>query len=225
MASLPQKCLAECLGVYILCSFGNGAVAQTLLYSGDKAGLLDIHLAYGMVVTLAVYVTGKVSGAHLNPAVTLAECVFGRFEWRHAPHYFLSQILGGFISSVMVWLVYMDMDKDMTTAGIFATYPRDDISLIQALIDEIIGTIMLVLCLHALVDNDNTKPPAGFEPFFVGITVFTIGAAFGINTGYAINPARDLGPRLFTLVAGWGGEVFSRGNNKVWKKFQIFLNN
>ena len=131
MATLLQKCLAECLGVYILCSFGNGAVAQTLLYSGDKAGLLDIHLAYGMAVTLAVYVTGKVSGAHLNPAVTLAECVFGRFEWRHAPHYFIAQILGGFISSVVVWLVYMDMEKDMTTAGIFATYPRDDISLVQ----------------------------------------------------------------------------------------------
>ena len=76
---------------------------------------------------------------------------------------------------------------------------------------------MLVLCLHALVDNENGKPPPGFEPFFVGVTVFTIGAAFGINTGYAINPARDLGPRLFTLVAGWGGEVFTRGNNKVKK--------
>ena len=115
--SLMQKCMAECLGVYILCSFGNGAVAQTLLYSKDvTAGLLDIHLgrrskikiwdltgsdlighdnllkAYGMAVTLAVYVVGKVSGGHINPAITIAECVFGNFPWAHAPHYIMSQV-------------------------------------------------------------------------------------------------------------------------------------
>ena len=120
----------------------------------------------------------------------------------------------------------MDMEKTVPgTAGIFATYPREDVTLIQglllifllicyflflALLDEIIGTIMLVLCLKSLIDRENDKPPAGFEPFFVGITVFTIGAAFGINTGYAINPARDLGPRLFTLMAGWGTDTFTK---------------
>ena len=84
----------------------------------------------------------------------------------------------------------------------------------EALIDEILGTIMLVVCLKSICDKQNDKPPAGFEPFFVGITVFAIGAAFGINTGYAINPARDLGPRIFTAIAGWGSGVFTRGNTQ-----------
>ena len=89
-ASILQRSLAECLGVYILCAFGNGAVAQT--YSDDKAGSLDIHLAYGMAVTLAVYVVGKVSGGHINPAITIAECVLGNFKWADAPYYIIAQV-------------------------------------------------------------------------------------------------------------------------------------
>ena len=119
----------------------------------------------------------------------------------------------------MVWIVYIDMEKNDETAGIFATYPRNNISMWQALIDEILGTIMLVVCLKSICDKENDKPPAGFEPFFVGITVFAIGAAFGINTGYAINPARDLGPRVFTAIAGWGLDVFTRGNTQEWFSF------
>ena len=130
------------------------------------------------------------------------------------------------------------MPKNDDTAGIFATYPRDNISLAQgmipiispfynfyfniitnnffnifdiyallnkktALADEIFGTMLLVLCVKAITDTNNAKPPSGFEPFFVGVTVFTIGSSFGANTGYAINPARDLGPRIFTQLAGW----------------------
>ena len=129
------------------------------------------------------------------------------------------------------------MDKTDSTAGIFATYPRDNISLIQgellvdyfvsimipfisAFSDEIFGTMLLVLCIEAINDNNNSKPPSGFEPFFAGITVFTIGSSYGVNTGYAINPARDLGPRLFTQIAGWDNS-FQRGNNKFDYYFWI----
>lgn len=173
-----------------------------------------------MAVTLAVYIVGKVSGGHINPAVTLAQCVLGNFPWIELPFYAFAQIAGGFFSSVILFAVYSDMDKTDSTAGIFATYPRDNISLIQAFSDEIFGTMLLVLCIEAINDNNNSKPPSGFEPFFAGITVFTIGSSYGVNTGYAINPARDLGPRLFTQIAGWDNS-FQRGNNKFDYYFWI----
>lgn len=212
--------MAECLGVFILCSFGNGSVAQAQSFTGGLTNFLGINFTYGLAVTLAVHIVGKVSGGHINPAVTVAESVMGNFKWSEVPLYIIAQILGGFLSSTILWLLYIDMEKSEQNAGIFATYPRSGISMPQAILDEIFGTMLLVLCVKSITDSNNGKPPNGFEPLFIGATVFTIGSSFGVNTGYAINPARDLGPRIFTAIAGFPN-TFSRGNDKFDYYFWI----
>lgn len=116
--------------------------------------------------------------------------------------------------------LYSDMPKDESTAGIFATYPRPGVTRSQAFMNEVVATFFLVLCVRSIVDKNNNKPSNGMEPLFIGLTVFTIGASMGINTGYAINPARDFGPRLFTYVFNWPN-VFSRGNDKYSHHFWI----
>jgi len=195
-------------------------VAQAQEFTGGLTNFLGINFTYGLAVTLAVYIVGKVSGGHINPAVTVAESVMGNFKWAEVPLYIIAQILGGFLSSAILWLLYMDMEKSEQNAGIFATYPRPGISMPQAILDEIFGTMLLVLCVKSITDSNNDKPPSGFEPLFIGLTVFTIGSSFGVNTGYAINPARDLGPRIFTAIAGFPN-TFSRGNDQFEYYFWI----
>lgn len=177
-------------------------------------------MCYGLAVTMAVYVSGKVSGGHINPAVSLAEAVAGRLDWIQLPFYVIAQVLGGFFSSIVLFGLYMDMPKTELTAGVFATYPRDGVSLSQAFMNEMMGTFFLVLCVRSVTDRHNAKPTDGMEPLLVGLVVFVIGASMGVNTGYAINPARDFGPRLFTFLFGWPN-TFARGNDKYKNHFWI----
>jgi len=209
-ASLPRRAFAEAIGVFILCTIGNGSVAE-LVVAGSGTWL-GINLCYGIAVALAVYVCGKVSGGHVNPAVTIVEAVEGRLGIKEAAFYILGQMIGGFASGGAVYVLYADMEKTEKTSGIFATYPRSDISMAQAFANEVIGTLFLLLFVRSVTDKNNNGAPSGLEPFFIGGIVFAIGAALGVNTGYALNPARDLGPRLFTFVAGFP-TVFTRGNN------------
>ncbi|XP_067112032.1 aquaporin-3-like isoform X3 [Osmerus mordax] len=171
--------------------------------------------------------TPEWAGAHLNPAVTLSLCFLGRHPWFHLPFYVFSQVLGAFLGAATVALQYYDaimffgggkltVTGPTATAGIFSTYPADYLSLWGGVIDQVIGTAALLVCVLALGDRRNSPAPPGLEPVLVGAVILCIGVSMGSNSGYSLNPARDLGPRLFTYIAGWGGEVFSAGDGWWW---------
>ena len=222
-----REAAAEFLGTFILIVFGAGVVAQVVL-SGQKNGeYLSINLAWGIAVTMGVYVAGTVSGGQLNPAVTLAAAALRGFPWRKVPAYVAAQLAGAFAASFVVWFTYREafdrFDGGMRqvggpqgTAGIFATYPQPFLSISGGLVDQIVGTALLILVIFALTDRDNLAPESALAPVLFGALVVVIGMTFGFNAGYAINPARDLGPRLFTALSGWGGEVFRAGNHWWW---------
>ncbi|XP_059906330.1 aquaporin-3-like [Gadus macrocephalus] len=159
-------------------------------------------------------------GGHLNPTVTFALCLLGREPWRKFPVYFLFQTLGAFLGAGIIFGIYSDalwaygqgtlsVDGTNATAGIFATYPSPHLSLLNGFFDQVIGTAALIVCILGIVDPHNTPVPAGLEAFTVGLVVLVIGLSMGFNSGYAVNPTRDLGPRLFTALAGWGSGVFT----------------
>uniref|UniRef100_A0A672IMG5 Aquaporin-3 n=1 Tax=Salarias fasciatus TaxID=181472 RepID=A0A672IMG5_SALFA len=201
--------------------FGCGAVAQTLLSSGTQCTFLTINFAFGLAVTLGVATSGQVSGGHLNPAVTFTLRLLGREPWKKFPLFFVFQSLGAFLGAVVVFGMYFDALWDFgqgqlivvgknATAGIFATYPAKHLTLINGFFDQIIGTAALILCILAIVEEHSRPVPPGLQAF----TVLVVGLSMGYNAGYAVNPARDLGPRLFTAFAGWGLEVFTA--NTYW---------
>jgi MIP family channel proteins len=225
--SLKREIYAELLGTFVLLAFGSAVVAQVVL-SGNKNGeYFSINLAWGLAVTMGVYVAGGVSGAHLNPAVTFALAVNGGIEWRKVLPYWLAQLAGAFLGAALTFTVYREafnafdggqrfVTGDKATAGIFATYPQPYLSTFGGLVDQLVGTALLLLVIRAIGDARNTAPASNLGPLIVGLLVVLIGMCFGLNAGYAINPARDLGPRLFTALAGWGMEVFRAGNYWFW---------
>jgi MIP family channel proteins len=222
-----REAAAEFLGTFILIVFGAGVVAQVVLSGGTHGGYLSINLAWGIAVTMGVYVAGTVSGGQLNPAVTLAAAIHRGFPWRKVPAYVAAQVAGAFAASAVVLLTYREaFDQfdgglrqvvgEKGTAGIFATYPQPFLSTAGGLVDQVVGTALLMLVIFALTDKQNLAPESTLTPVLVGALVVVLGTTFGFNAGYAINPARDLGPRLFTAVAGWGPDVFRAGNHWWW---------
>ena len=223
-----REMLAEFLGTFVLVVFGVGVVAQTVLSKQSAGSSLSINIAWGLAVTMGCYVSAGVSGAHLNPAVTLAVAVHRRFPWSKVVPYVAGQFAGALLASAVVYLTYREaltafdggvrqVAGGLGTAGIWATYPQTFLSTFPGgFLDQVVGTALLVGVIFAVTDKRNSMPPAGLAPVIVGLLVVLIGATFGFNSGYAINPARDLGPRLFTAVAGWGGEVFRAGNAWWW---------
>jgi MIP family channel proteins len=223
-----RELLAEFLGTFVLILFGAGVVAQFVLSKGSVGSALAIHLTWGLGVTMGCYVAAGASGAHLNPAVTLALAVHRGFPWAKVAPYALAQTLGAFAAAAVVFLTYVEaftaFDGGVRqvlgpqgTAGIFATYPQAFLSTFPGgFVDQVVGTAILMGVIFAISDTRNSAPPAGTGPVVVGLLVVGIGAAFGFNSGYAINPARDFGPRLFTSLAGWGSEVFRAGHAWWW---------
>ena len=226
--ALLRELLAEFFGTFILIVFGVGVVAQVVLSRQTAGTFLSINIAWGLAVTMGCYVAAGVTGGHLNPAVTLALAVRRDFPWSKVLPYSLAQLAGAFVASAVVFVVYHEalnaFDGGLRhvlgaqgTAGIWATYPQPFLSTFPGgFIDQIVGTALLVGVIFGITDSRNSPAPAGLAPVVVGLLVLLIGATFGFNSGYAINPARDFGPRLFTFVAGWGGEVFRAGNNWWW---------
>ena len=226
--ALARELLAEFLGTFVLIVFGIGVVAQVVLSKGAAGSTLSINIAWGLAVTMGCYVAAGVTGAHLNPAVTLALAVHRRFPWNKVLPYSVAQFAGAFIASAVVFATYHEalyaFDNGVRqvigpqgTAGIWATYPQPFLSGFPGgFIDQVVGTALLVGVIFAITDTRNSPAPAGLAPVVVGLLVLLIGATYGFNSGYAINPARDLGPRLFTFVAGWGAEVFRAGNGWWW---------
>ena len=189
---------AELIGTALLILLGNGVVAGVLLKNSkaEGAGWLVITIAWGLAVTFGVYAVGPISGAHLNPAVTLGLAATGAFDWAQVPVYILAQLLGGVLGSCLVYLHYLPHwaktdDADLKRAA-FCTAPAERHT-IGNLISEFIGTFVLLFGLSAI---GATKFADGLNPLVVGALVLSIGLSLGGPTGYAINPARDLGPRI-----------------------------
>lgn len=239
--------MAEFLGTFVLISFGDGAVAMAvaaLNQSGRAATPATIFLASGdwllitwgwaMAVVFGVYVAGGVTGGHINPAVTLAFAVRGDFPWRKVPAFWVAQVLGAFVAAALVFLVYRDAIgsyesvnhvtrgalNSVVTFSIFATFPAPYFhgSWVGPLIDQIVGTAFLLIFISALIDRRNLAPRSNLTPWLVGLAVAAIGMSYGANAGYAINPARDFGPRLLAALAGWG-QVALPGNGAGFSGF------
>jgi glycerol uptake facilitator protein len=195
--------LAELLGIALLILLGDGVVANVVLKGtkGHNSGWIVITFGWGMAVFLAVFVTGPYSGAHLNPAVTLGLAVAGNFPWEQVPAYLIAQFIGAAVGALLVWVHYRDHFAATDDAGaklaVFSTGPAIR-NAPSNLISEIIGTFVLVLAVLYL-----SAPEVGLgalDALPVGLVVLVTGLALGGTTGYAINPARDLSPRLMHAV-------------------------
>ena len=224
---LLAELIAEFLGTFVLILLGNGVVAMVVLFPSTNpgeiihGGFTNITLGWGLAVTMGIYIAGKVSGAHLNPAVTLALAVFRKFSWGKVVPYSIAQTAGAFVASALVFWNYRpafhQVDPQLErTAGIFTTFPAFP-GLPQAgFLDQLIGTGLLVLLIFAIVDEFNAPPGANLAPALIGLVVVAIGMSFGGMHGYAINPARDFGPRLFTALAGFRNNGLTDGTHVWW---------
>ncbi|KAE8314856.1 aquaporin-like protein [Aspergillus transmontanensis] len=220
---------SEFFGTMILVLFGDGVVAQVTLSHGEKGDYQSISWGWGLGVMLGVYASG-ISGSHINPAVTLASCILRKFPWRKFPIYLISQVLGAMCGAAIVYGNYksaIDIYEGgpgirtvpgyspNATAGIFCTYPAAFMTRTGQFFSEFIASAILMFMIFALKDDTNlgAGPLTPLALFFV---VFGIGACFGWETGYAINLARDFGPRLLTYMLGYGSHVWTAGNYYFW---------
>ena len=218
-----QEFLAEFFGTMVLILFGDGVVAMVVLFASNpaipgevvKGGYTNVVLGWGLAVTFGIYIAGTISGAHLNPAVTLALAATKRFPWSKVPHYILGEFAGAFAGALLLFIVYhakwilVDPGLDHTT-GIFSTFPAVP-GFWPGFFDQVVGTALLVGLIFAVVDKLNVLPGANLAPIVIGLIVVAIGISFGGMNGYAINPARDLGPRLFAVVAGFKNNGLTDG--------------
>ncbi len=216
--------VAEFLGTMVLMMFGNGVVAMTVLFGNGSipgGSWTNINFGWGLGVTMGIYIAGRISGAHINPAVTLAVAAFRDFPWRKVIPYWIAQVLGGFVGAALVFWdfrpAFHNFDPGLVkTAGIFTTFPTFPDLLSAGLLDQTIGTALLLLMIFALIDDRNMPPQANLTPALIGAVVVAIGMSFGGLHGYAINPARDFGPRLFTAVAGFKNNGLTDGPPVFW---------
>lgn len=207
MDAIWTKCLFEFIGTAILVLFGDGVVASTVLKKskGENGGWVVITLAWGLAVMLGVFIAGPYSGAHLNPAVTLGLAAAGTFSWAYVLPYIVAQMLGGFFGAVLVYAFYKDhydaTDDPATKLSTFCTIPAIR-NYGRNLFSEIVGTFVLVFVILVLATESNT-PEVGMGSlgaFPVAMLIVALGMSLGGTTGYAINPARDLAPRLAHAV-------------------------
>jgi glycerol uptake facilitator protein len=225
--SLMAELIAEFLGTFVLILLGTGVVAMVVLFPSKNAGetihggFTNITLAWGLAVMMGIYIAGKISGAHLNPAVTLALAVFRGFSWRKVLPYSIAQAAGAFAAAAVVYWNYLPAFRQTDpqldhTAGIFTTFPAFPAIMQAGFLDQLIGTALLILLIFAITDEFNIPPGSNLAPLMVGLVVVAIGMSFGGMHGYAINPARDFGPRLFTVVAGFRNNGLTDGTHVWW---------
>ncbi len=242
LAGTWGEMIGEFFGTMVLLLFGDGVVATVFLFANIGANnaptpfaneWIVIILGWGLAVMLGVYVAGAISGAHINPAVTLAMAATGRHPWSKVLPYWLAQVLGAFVAALILYFVYQGAlvhalsvnglkigDIAQQTSGngygwIFYTFPKGFVGTFGAFGDEFIGTALLVGLILAIVDGRNQPVQANLNPMIIGFLVVAIGASFGLNTGYAINPARDFGPRLWIAIVS-GGASLSADNYYFW---------
>jgi len=215
-----QAYVGEFIGTMILIILGDGVVAGVLLRNSkaENSGWIVITFGWAMAVAIAVYCVGQFSTAHINPAVTIALAVTGQFPWADVVPYIIAQFLGAFVGGVIVWLAYLphwaETGDPGLKLGVFCTAPAI-YNTTANIITEIIGTFVLLFGIAGIVANSTAGGPVaanvigtGLNPLLIGLLVLAIGLSLGGPTGYAINPARDLGPRIAHAVlpiAGKGG--------------------
>jgi glycerol uptake facilitator protein len=224
MSRLVGELAAEFAGTMILILFGVGVVAQVV--AGGFGDHDSIAWSWGLGVMLGVYTAGRISGAHLNPAVTIALAAFAGFSWRKVIPYSLAQTLGAFVAALLVRWNYTEalhkVDPGLTikSQGVFSTLPGNGALPVHtwgAFRDQVIGTAILLFLIMAIVDVNNTPPGANLAPFIIGLLIVAIGMAWGTDAGYAINPARDFGPRFASFITGYGGAMRDQyGNLYFW---------
>jgi glycerol uptake facilitator protein len=207
--SLGQRAVAETLGTALLVLVGPGSVVATLILAGDSkpavtgADLLGISFAFGLIIAALVYAIGKVSGCHINPAVTCALAVTKRFPWREVPVYVTAQVVGAVIGAFAIWAVFahnaIDLGMGMTS------FNEDTSTWAQAIFSEGIGTFMLMFAILGIVD---TRSPSDLAGLVIGGVVVAIIMIVGPITGASLNPARAFGPELVSAIGGgathWG---------------------
>ncbi|WP_076588791.1 MIP/aquaporin family protein [Vibrio ostreicida] len=214
--TLLGECIAEFIGTGLLIFFGVGCVAALVL-TGAEFGQWEISIVWGFGVAIAIYCTAGVSGAHINPAVTIALAAFHGFDKAKVLPYIAAQMLGAFCSAALVYSLYSNLFVDyeiahnfvrssqegLQTAGIFSTYPHASLSFLGALAVEFVITAVLMFAILALGDENNGAPRGAMNPLLIGVLIAVIGGSLGPLTGFAMNPARDFGPKLFAYLAGW----------------------
>jgi glycerol uptake facilitator protein len=214
--SLFGQCIAEFIGTGLLIFFGVGCVAALVL-TGAQFGQWEISIVWGFGVSIAIYCTAGVSGAHINPAVTIALTTFHGFDKAKVIPYIISQLLGAFCSAALVYSLFSHLFTDyeiahnfarnsqeaLSTAGIFSTYPHPSLSFMGALAVEFVITAVLMFGILALGDESNGASRGPMNPLLIGVLIAVIGSSLGPLTGFAMNPARDFGPKLFAYFAGW----------------------
>ncbi len=227
--SLLGECVSEFIGTALLIFFGAGCVAA-LVVAGVDFGQWEISIVWGLGVAMAIYVTGGVSGAHINPAVTIALCVLKGFEKHKVIPYIIAQMLGAFCAAAMVYFLYSSLfteyeaangivrgtEASLATAGVFSTYPHALLSNAQAYMVEFMITAVLMAGILAIGDENNGAPKGALAAIAIGILIAVIGSSFGPLTGFAMNPARDFGPKLFAFFAGWGDVALTGGRSNPY---------
>jgi glycerol uptake facilitator protein len=232
---LPSALLGEFLGTALLIVIGDGVVAGEVLLS-KTTDKMAVTAAWGLAVALAVYLCGRLSGGHINPAVTLALACRGAFPGSRVLPYWGAQVAGAFVGALLVYVDYaeafrvFELDEHLIRgtieggklvgkaaggAGVFATFPAFDVTW-RNVFSEFLGTAVLLLGVRALTDRRNAAPGGYVEPLALGALVWAIGLSLGGLTGYAINPARDFGPRLASALLGWGPAVFQAHGGYFW---------
>ncbi|WP_432452382.1 MULTISPECIES: MIP/aquaporin family protein [unclassified Agarivorans] len=220
--SLKGQCIAEFLGTGLFLFFGAACLCAVKL-AGAQFGLWEICIVWGLGIALAVYLTAGISGAHLNPAVTVGLWLFANFDKQKVVPYILAQVAGAFFGVAVCYFIYADLftvfeqshnmlrgsDESLYLASIFSTYPHPDLPTWRAAAVEVIISATLMGLILALTDDGNGVPKGPLAPLLIGILVAVIGAATGPLTGFAMNPARDFGPKVFAFVAGWGKVSFT----------------
>lgn len=225
--SLWGECAAEFFGTLILILIGCGVVATVVLFGSGipgevvNGGVTNINFAWGLGVTMGIYTAGRISGAHLNPAVTISLAVFRGFPWSKVAPYCLAQIAGAFCAAAAVFLNYRPAFERFDpalerSAGVFTTFPAFPMQPAAGFLDQVIGTAILLFLIMAITDERNSPPGANLAPLLIGLIVIAIGMSFGPMHGYAINPARDFGPRLLIVVAGFKNNGLTDGSGVFW---------
>lgn len=216
--------------MFIIIAFGDSVAAMYALYSPSpyQQAYWGVCIAWGLAVTLAIYTTGAVSGCHANPAVTLALAIYRRFSWAKVVPYWIAQVVGAFAGAVLVYLLFSPVIDHFNTAnnlarasggaaGVFFTHPGLAISSAHAFGDEIILTAFLVFGIFAVTEHFNEIAPGpNMGALIIGLLVALIGASMGYLEAWAINPARDFGPRLFCFFAGWGPSALPSPGSYWW---------
>jgi glycerol uptake facilitator protein len=222
--------ISEAVAVFIIIALGDSVAAMYSLYdpSPYQQAYWGVCIAWGLSVTLAIYCTASVSGCHANPAVTLALACFRKFSWSKVLPYTIAQVVGGFLGATVVYVMFSPvinmynaghhaLRAQGAAAGVFFTHPGLAITPAHAFIDEIILTAILLFGIFAITEKYNEQAPgANSGALIIGFLVATIGASAGYLEAWALNPARDFGPRLFCFLAGWGSAAFPSPNNYWW---------